>query len=963
MVGRNVPLPRALARGLLLVPAILVTVAPASAQVFTGRIEVTVVDATGGVLPGATVEITGPQKATFVTGPDGVARFLNLEPGTYEVTATIQGFQQYQNTNVPVVAGGTMPLRVSLKIAGVEEQILVTAESPVIDTKKSSTSTSVTLNELQNIPSARDPWVVMQTVPGIVVSAVNVGGSYSGMQSLNLAKGAPFADNTWNMDGIPITDMTATGSTPTYYDFDTFQEMNVTTGGSDLTSSSGGVHLNFILKSATDVWHGSSRVYFENESMQANNMDSELASALGSPNGQGNRVDQYADYGVELGGPILKDRLWVWGSLGKTDVRTLSITQTPDRTILKNRAFKAQAQLSPSIRGSFTYFYGNKTKFGREASALRPPETTLNQNGPSPLYKGEVNFIIGHNLYLTARVSDFLNGFTTDPQGGMDKNIWRDDSGVWHGSYWRGSTSRPQQTVVADGSYFRGRHELKFGFSWRRATVESTSSVPGSRVVTYHDGYPDMIAEVWSDTATAARASYTAAWVGDTITLRRLTMNVGVRFDRQNDGLLASSVGAVPQFEAWLPALTTTPVPNVVVWNSISPRISASYALDESRKTLLRGAYALFASQLGNDTAYQVSTTGYRYIAFPAVDTNGNQIADLNEIDQTDVLYWYGFDLNDPTKLTTINQIRDYQVPKTHEIVIGLDRELMPNFGLSAAFTWRRLVGFNWYPRIGVTRADYVQSGTLTGSGLPDGSSYSVPYYALNKANFTEAELDAAQGTVLTGRRGYHQRFWGLEVAVTKRMSNHWMARAGFSTNKHQEFFDDPDTAIMDPTPAPGSPYVNGGLVATPAVGRSLVAMVMPKYQFIGNGAYQARYGIDLGLNVVLRQGFGQPWYQSFVRTGDYFNNRKTVAIYSDIDQNRLPTVTTVDIRVGWNPMKAFKVSRVGVDLDFDIFNVFNSGTVLGRQYDKRLTGATGFNQILEIMSPRILRLGARFTF
>jgi hypothetical protein len=140
--------------GLLLLLAIVSVAAPVSAQVFTGRIEVTVVDATGGILPGVTVEITGPQKAMFVTGPDGVARFLNLEPGTYQVTATIQGFQEYQNTNVPVVAGGTMPLRVSLKIAGLQEQILVTAESPVIDTKKSGTSTSVTLNELQNIPSA-----------------------------------------------------------------------------------------------------------------------------------------------------------------------------------------------------------------------------------------------------------------------------------------------------------------------------------------------------------------------------------------------------------------------------------------------------------------------------------------------------------------------------------------------------------------------------------------------------------------------------------------------------------------------------------------------------------------------------------------------------------------------------------------------------------------------------------------
>jgi len=159
----------------------------------------------------------------------------------------------------------------------------------------------VTLNELQNIPSSRDPWVVMQTVPGIIVDRVNVGGAESGQQSGYQAKGALDDDNTWNMDGIPITDMAAVGATPTYYDFDMFQEMNVTTGGSDLTSATGGVpelHPAVGHQRLSRV----GRVYFENEAMQGNNMSEELALALGSPTGEGNRMDQYADFGFELAG-------------------------------------------------------------------------------------------------------------------------------------------------------------------------------------------------------------------------------------------------------------------------------------------------------------------------------------------------------------------------------------------------------------------------------------------------------------------------------------------------------------------------------------------------------------------------------------------------------------------------------------------------------------------------------------
>ena len=79
------------------------------------------------------------------------------------------------------------------------------------------------------------------------------------------------------MDGIAITDMAALGSTPTYYDFDMFQEMQVTTGGADVTSATPGVQLNMVLKSGSNTPHGSTRIYFENEDLQSNNMPAELA--------------------------------------------------------------------------------------------------------------------------------------------------------------------------------------------------------------------------------------------------------------------------------------------------------------------------------------------------------------------------------------------------------------------------------------------------------------------------------------------------------------------------------------------------------------------------------------------------------------------------------------------------------------------------------------------------------------
>jgi hypothetical protein len=941
--------------------SVLALAEPCFAQAFNGRIDVTVADSTGAMLPGATVDLTGPVNISKATDPQGAAHFLDLTPGTYHVKVTLSGFSDYVNDTVPVAAGGSVPLRVGLSLGNVSTQVSVTAETPVIDPKKTGTNTTITLDELQNVPSGRDPWVVMQTVPGIIMDRVNVGGSESGQQSGYQAKGARGADATWNLDGVPITDMAATGATPQYWDFDMFQEMNVSTGGADLTAATGGVQLALVLKSGTNTPHGSARVYFEDESMQGNNMDPALATAIGSPNGKGNRTNQYADYGFEVGGPILKDRLWGWGSIGKTDVRVLTIKQTPDRTILKNYGAKVTGQVSPAIRGNFTYYMGDKNKFGRGASATHPPETTFDQAGiGNGFFKGEGNFVVGSNLFLTARVSHFGTGFGFEPEGGMNTQPVVDDSGVWHNTTSQYTSWRPANTISADGSFFKGRHELKFGYSWRKTEVHSLTVWPGNKTITFDNGYPNMIVEADADHPSDASARYVNAFIGDTITAGRLTANVGIRYDHQSDSAQAMKSTGVTfgEYGKYLPDLTAPAVDNAMVFNVVQPRASVTYALDEAHKTLLRGSYAMFASQLGNGQSTFLSVIQYRYIAFDAVDLNGNHAADPNEIDYNSLEYWVGFDLSNPSRIDkSVNTIGDYSVPKTHELIFGVDHELMKNFGVSGSFTYRKMVDFNWDPRTGVRANNYQQVGTFTGSGLPDGSSFSVPYYGAIESQLSEDALNGGHERVT--HEGYSQRFIGFELSATKRLSNRWMARFAFSSNKHQEFYNGQES-LQDPTPAPNDPKVDGGLVVVQSggSGKSNIYQLLPLYQFIATGMYQAKWGIDLGFNYNMRQGFGQPWFRSQVRPGDVFNSTKTILV-TDVGDHRLPTEATLDIRVG----KGFRFNRANLNLDLDVFNLLNSDTVLGRQYDMRLTGPTGFNQVLEIINPRIARIGLRFNF
>jgi hypothetical protein len=934
----------------------------AAAQVFTGRVDVTVGDSTGGRLPGVSVEITGPVNQTRVTDAQGQAHFLNLPVGTYALQATLSGFNSYVNSNVQVVSGASTPLSATLGVAGTAETVDVIAATPTIDPRRETTTTNVTIEELQNIPSARDPWAVMQTVPTVYMDRVNVGGSESGQQSGYNAKGAQDTDNTWNIDGVPVTDMGATGASAFYYDFDSFQEMAVTTGGADAQNPTGGVQLNMVLRQGLNTPHGDVRLYWEDQKLQSVNISPSLAAALGNTSGKGNRTDKYQDYGFDLGGPLLKDRVWIWGTMAKTEINLLTLTGDPDNTMFKNYALKVDGQANRNIRGNFTFYENNKIKDGRNAGPTRPPATTWNQTGPTKYYKGQGDFVLGTHLFASAKYAHVDSSFLLAPAGGLGIDYYFDDGGVAHNTFYQYQSTRPQDYAGGDANYFAGKHEVKFGAAWRSTPLSTEQIWPASHIVASWNTYPDMNVQVARDYASATTAKYINAFVTDTISLDRLTVIGGVRFDRQESSLGAAQVPGVTDFPI-LPALSAPAVSGVFTWNNVTPRIGITYAVDEARKSIVRASYAMFASQLPGDEAKFVSPIQYSYAYYNAVDRNADGIAQINEILFDRGFTSTGFDPNNPSRVSTVNTIDpNVKAPLTHELLIGMDREVVANLGISATFTWRRMSDLTWKVPTGVRAADYIQTGTLSGTA-PELGSYNVPVYALRPSAVVPV------GQTETNRPDYHQRYWGIEISATKRMSNRWMARLGFSTNDWREYFDNPATAIIDPTPAPAAklpvrpfagPLVNGGLTIrrSDGSGKSNIFLVAPKYQIVANGSYQGPWGFHFGGNLVARQGYAEPFFKSQVDTGDPLG-LKEVLLVDKADAFRLPAVTSLDARVE----KRFTFGTAHVALDFDVFNLLNSGTILGKQYDVRLDGPTGFGQVLEIMNPRIARLGVRFTF
>jgi hypothetical protein len=174
-------------------------------------------------------------------------------------------------------------------------------------------------------------------------------------------------------------------------------------------------------------------------------------------------------------------------------------------------------------------------------------------------------------------------------------------------------------------------------------------------------------------------------------------------------------------------------------------------------------------------------------------------------------------------------------------------------------------------------------------------------------------------------------------------MSDRWMARIAFATNQHTEHFDG-TAGIQDPGASLTWNNINDGafMTGTSGSGKSEIYLILPRYQVSATGMYQLPYGINAAASLQTREGYGMPFFEP-VESGD----------------SRLPSVTTFDLR----GEKIFAFGNRQLALSLDLFNLFNSSTVLGRQYDVTATGSTGFNQPLELMNPRLLRFGARFQF
>ena len=973
----------------------------AVAQQQTGEIYGRAADTSGAVLPGATVTVAGPsliQPRVAVTSETGTYRIPELPIGTYSVTFELAGFKTTAVQDIRVTIGFRAQVNASLELSSVQETVTVSGASPLVDTREVGTKASFDLETLQNIPSARDPWVMLERTPGIFMDRANVGGNQSGQQSGYISRGASTGNNKWSIDGVDITDMSATGSSPIYYDFDMLEEMQVTTGGADVTQQTGGVGINLVTKSGTDRFKGNGRFLVTDQKFQDDNITDELR-AQGA--GAGAPIQNIKDYGFDVGGPIIKSKLWYWGSYGTQDVKvgvvgfylnnptcrpngvainprttdteTLRSCLATDLTTLNNYNWKITYVPFANNRFNFQNTWAEKVRNARDASDLRPIETAVRQKavdsafgafgwltGPGPFWKAADQHVISDRMLVDVMWSHLGNNFTLDFQEPALADVqpaFETTTSAWSRSFNASQFIRPTNSLDVVSTYFApatlgGDHSLKFGYRWRNAHSASLNHRGGFIEARFTNNVANA-ADIWRDANQVLHLDTHAFYVQDTYTRNRLTINLGLRFDRQDDTAEAARVPENPFFPQLMPAIDFKGADAGVVWNDLSPRIGATYDLTGDGKTVFSSSYAIYYGQMSpGQLSGQLAATSAVFVRYPWTDSNGDRFVQPGEVN-TSVPFLSkstAYDPANPTNTASPTRVDpNVKNDRTREFIVGFDRQLGSQLAFGASYIWRNYDRFVWNDRDNFTSADY-RAVTLTPTCTVAGARCEpVTYY--------EPTVLLPSANTYTNVPDRWREFNGFEFTFAKRMSNRWSMNASYAFNDAVDVWDSPN-AYEDPTctastVAGANPVIAcpGDMIYAPESGGSGIGNVFQNAKWLVklNGRVQLPWAVNLAANYLGRQGF--PFPQT-IQSPNRANGAGQIHVHIDpLGENRYDNLHTVDMRID----RAFQFGGVSIVPAVDLFNLTNTNTV--QAMNKNQTAANA-NQVSGILPPRIARFG-----
>jgi len=988
------------------------------AQSQTGEIFGKVTDTSGAVLPGVSVTLTGPsllQPQTATTSETGSFQFPRLNVGTYNVKFELAGFKTVIKENIQVTVDFSANVSTQLGVSAVQETVTVTGESPIVDTKQTGTKQTFTLEQLQQIPSARDPWVILQQTAGIAMDRENIGGNMSGQQSNYISRGGNTFNNKWSLDGVDITDMNATGASPTYYDFDAFQEMTINTGGVDVTQQTGGVGINLVTKSGTDKFHGSGRVYNTNDRFESQNI-TDAQRALGATSG--NPIQNINDFGTEMGGPIKRGRAWVWGSYGKQDVKVgvinfyqptsdcQAIKANPaafaiedvnaclntDQTTIRTTNLKGEVQLFKGNKLSLFNLFSLKERNARNASDVTPPESTVRQTevpttsgfrnywnvGPNPTYKVGDQWVVSDRLLMDVQYAHVGNNFVLDyhePALASVQPFFIIAGSINGRSTPDGSQSvnvRPTNQLTFNANYFMpgrlfGDHALKVGAYYKNALSFGSTHTPGNAVARFPTVAMSTDANDCSTVADGCQLQLTrdgaseyylvnnAVYGQDTITHGRATMQLGLRYDYNHDVANAASVSANPFRPDWLPGVTFPGVDPGVAFNDWSPRLGLTYDLRGNGKTIAKANYAMYFGQVGTGgIASQLNPVSRVSARYRWIDSNHDKFVDTNEIVNAAGAPALVTDtLVTPTG--NWSPLNPTAVTTANSVDPDLKNDRTREFIVGVDHEIGRGVaaGVNYIWR------KYDQFSWTPANGIPtDGSAYAQTTFTPDPST---CPAGANCPTVT-----YFTPTVNIGSVTTLMNQNFWRDFNGVEVTARKRManhwmmntsFTYNSTLVHygdnNSFQDPTNISLRDGFQYDYLTAGSGLGNVYvnTKWLFKLSGMYQLPWAVNVSAFYNARQGYP---FEQFVLTPTRPNNGGQASVLLDaVGENRLPNFQNVDFHVE-RPITFMNAHLVP---SLDVFNVGNFNTIQALQ---RQQNAGTANQISSVVAPRVLRFGIR---
>ena len=940
--------------------ATLLAASGAWAQTQTGEIFGRVSDASGAVLPGTVVTLTGPaliQPQATTAATSGSYRFPNLPVGVYTVTFELTGFKRVIRPEVRIQAGFNAEVNGRLELSSVEETVTVTGQSPIIDVRSNTLGTNFGKELLEAIPSARDPWVILEQTPGMVMSVQNVGGNASGQQASFGAHGSS-ANQQWNLDGATITDMAA-GSSPTYFDFDSFDEIQITTAGGDASQEASGVAINFVTKSGSNKLKGSARLFDANKQFQSSNTPAEVAAQGG---GAGNPLKDVIEYGMEVGGPIVRDKAWFWGAVSRQNIKvgvlgflkpgapagsTDADDLETDLTTLNNQNLKLNYGWTARHKSTFLYTRGDKARNARGASSTTKIEATTRQTGPTNYYKAEHQWVASDRLMVEGEYSynnaGFLLNFHEDSLATVQRLLYVDLGNTLERSGSLSDNIRPTYESRLDGNYFLpsflgGDHSTKFGLRWRSTPYETISKTGGGATARIRSSGINE-ADITRDGDTSREMWQYSVYFSDSYKAKRTTLTWGLRFDHQDDRAIAADIAANPILPDLLPAVKFTGADSGATYNNLAPRAALAYDLRGNGQTVLKASAARYYG-LGIYTAGTISPTGQTTLSYFWNDTNGDRVIQRAELD-----FARGFratpsanyDPSNPASVTTPAKVDpNLENDITDEFVASIDHELMPDLAVGVSYIWRKYHNFQASYR-DVTSGSYSPVTYVDACGNTSCSqpSYTGTYYQ---------RVDALPVATQLRNDNTYRDYNGIEITARKRFSNKWLMNSSFTLNHtviNYPRVEDYSTSA-DPT---NFDYINGS-DSSGLNGARWTAKLSGMYALPWNMSVAAFYNLRDGLQ-----------FNRTILTPNRTGSLGTVSVLIEPQgTSHYPTFSQLDLH--WD--KGFLFGQRRIQLNVDAFNLSNAATVLARQTRQDSAQA---NYVTGILAPRVVRFGLKVNF